>query len=40
MQLDYSAIFGVFVDLVSKAIPVAVFIYLLDKMLQIGVFFA
>ena len=33
MELDYSKIFSVFVDLVKTGIPVAVFLYLLDVML-------
>ena len=32
MELNYSEIFAVFVDLVKTAIPIALFLYLLDIM--------
>lgn len=30
MNLDYSSIFGVFVDLCKTALPIAIFLYLLN----------
>ena len=35
MYLDYSNIFAVFVDLVKTAVPIAIFLYLLDVVLFI-----
>ena len=35
MELDYSNIFNVFVDIISKAAPVGIFMYLLDVLLYI-----
>lgn len=40
MSLDYSSIFGVFVDLCKTAIPVSIFLYLLDIMLSFFFSFA
>lgn len=40
MQLDYSSIFTVFVDMCKTAVPVAIFIYLLDIMLNFFFSFA
>lgn len=34
MLLDYSSIFTVFVDLVKTAMPVGIFLFLLDLMLN------
>jgi len=33
MQLDYLSIFNVFVDLCKTAIPIAIFLYLLEIMI-------
>ena len=35
MELDYTQIFAVFVDIVSKAAPVGIFLYLLDIVLYL-----
>ena len=34
MNLDYTSIFAVFVDLCKTAIPIAIFLFLLDIMLN------
>lgn len=34
MNLDYTSIFKVFVDLCTSAIPIAIFLYLLDIMIN------
>ena len=34
MSLDYSSIFKVFVDLCTTAIPISIFLFLLDIMLN------
>lgn len=34
MSLDYASVFGVFVDLCKTGIPIAIFLYLLDIMLN------
>ena len=34
MSLDYSSIFAVFVDLCKTALPVAIFLYLLNIMIR------
>lgn len=34
MDLDYASIFKVFVDLIVKAIPISIFLYLLDIMIN------
>lgn len=40
MDLDYSSIFTVFVNLATKAIPISIFLYLLDIMLNFFFSFA
>ena len=40
MDLNYSIIFAVFVDMLKTAIPIAIFLYLLDMMLTFFFSFA
>lgn len=40
MSLDYSSIFKVFVDLCTTAVPIAIFLYLLDILLNFFFSFA
>lgn len=40
MQLDYSSIFIVFVDICKTALPIAIFLYLLDILLNFFFSFA
>ncbi len=40
MSLDYSSIFKVFVDLCTTAVPISIFLYLLDILLNFFFSFA
>ena len=40
MYLDYSSIFAIFVDLCEKAIPIAIFLYLLNIIVTLFFSFA